>query len=377
MKIGIITIHKSEVNYGACLQCFALWKYVTVKGHECEIIDLLRPGQKGYIYKTTLSDIRNSIIFRLKCYIYSNIHKFAERKFKNRKRLFEKFNSQLSYSSITYRNSSELQNNPPIYDAYISGSDQIWNPLMPFDNAPYLLSFVQKGKRIAYASSFAVKELPEIDKSKYANLLSKYDALSTREHSGNLIVNRLLGKNIPIVLDPIFLLSPEEWLSLTDKNCLIREKYTLVYSLQINTLLLSYAVRIAKQTNSKVILVNAQNQICKMPNVLQLFDIGPLEWLNLISNAHILLTDSFHGTSFALHLKTPFITYINNEGKTTDRIYTLLSKVNLTSHTIDKYSVLSDAQIIKKTMFDDDSSSSLLTSEINDAKDYLNKALQL
>lgn len=48
MKAGIITIHNSP-NYGACLQSFALWKYITGQGVDCEIIDLYRPYQKEYI----------------------------------------------------------------------------------------------------------------------------------------------------------------------------------------------------------------------------------------------------------------------------------------------------------------------------------------
>ena len=47
-KIGIITIHKSEVNYGACLQSFALWKFITDLGNDCEIIDLSRPCHSDY-----------------------------------------------------------------------------------------------------------------------------------------------------------------------------------------------------------------------------------------------------------------------------------------------------------------------------------------
>lgn len=48
MKIGIITIHHS-CNYGACLQSFALYKYLELLGYTVEIIDLHRPFHDDYV----------------------------------------------------------------------------------------------------------------------------------------------------------------------------------------------------------------------------------------------------------------------------------------------------------------------------------------
>ena len=48
MKVGIITIHNSH-NYGACLQAFALYQYITEQGHDVEIIDLYRPIHRHFI----------------------------------------------------------------------------------------------------------------------------------------------------------------------------------------------------------------------------------------------------------------------------------------------------------------------------------------
>ena len=48
MKIGIITIHNSP-NYGACLQSFALYKFLEQQGYSTEIIDLHRPYHDDYV----------------------------------------------------------------------------------------------------------------------------------------------------------------------------------------------------------------------------------------------------------------------------------------------------------------------------------------
>ena len=42
MKIGILTFHRA-INYGAVLQCYALYTTLQSMGHDVEIIDY-RPG---------------------------------------------------------------------------------------------------------------------------------------------------------------------------------------------------------------------------------------------------------------------------------------------------------------------------------------------
>lgn len=49
LRVGILTIHNSP-NYGASLQSYALYKYISQQsGIECEIIDLHRPHEDGYV----------------------------------------------------------------------------------------------------------------------------------------------------------------------------------------------------------------------------------------------------------------------------------------------------------------------------------------
>lgn len=147
MKAGIITIHNSP-NYGACLQSFALWKYITGQGVDCEIIDLYRPYQKEYIpgrkfvpmrkQKHILPDTIKHAIKRL-------IGRNKEPKYfsDSAKEKFKQFNAPIKLSG-TYRGIDELYANPPLYDLYISGSDQVWNPSQPYCMEPYFLTFAPK-----------------------------------------------------------------------------------------------------------------------------------------------------------------------------------------------------------------------------------------
>ena len=58
-RVGIITIHHSP-NYGACLQSYALYKYIVQQGAYCEIIDVHRPIHSDYIYEKRYSSYRNN-----------------------------------------------------------------------------------------------------------------------------------------------------------------------------------------------------------------------------------------------------------------------------------------------------------------------------
>ena len=333
MKIGIITIHKSEVNYGACLQCYALWRYVTAMGHDCEVIDLLRPSHIGYKFKFRQSSIKPLFIL-LKLRITRLLAMLKDKQIRLRERRYREFNNQVKYSP-TFRSAKELSDNPPLYDIYVSGSDQIWNPNMTFEHEPYMLSFAPAGKkRIAYASSFGVQQLPEAVKETYRTYLSSYEHISTREQSGSHLVKEITGREVPVVLDPVFLLSADEWTAVACEDSTIDGDYLLVYSLRDNPRLLSLAMGQAKRMGCKVVLVNADYNVCTTSGVLQLRNVGPRQWLGLIRHTRLFITDSFHGTAFAIIFGTRFLTCVTPLAKTNDRIYTLLSNLGLQGNII-------------------------------------------
>ena len=60
---------------------------------------------------------------------------------------FDLFNTQVRLS-IPYTYIPDLYKNPPQYDIYISGSDQLWNPEQPYCLEPYFLTFVKNKKAL-------------------------------------------------------------------------------------------------------------------------------------------------------------------------------------------------------------------------------------
>lgn len=338
-KIGIITFQKSHGNYGASLQCFALWKYLDNKGFKSEVIDLLRPEHDQYkeskkfkwnfnkpsIFKIYLSKLK---LFVLSCIggTKSNV-KYSQTRLKR----FKDFNSQIEYSKC-YSCIDDLYNNPPIYDIYITGSDQVWNPNIGFYIEPYFLTFVKDGfRKISYASSIALNDLPVQFHEYYKTWLSDYNHLSVREIKGKQIIDSLISKQISVVLDPTFLIDHLYW-----KNLAIRpnlsKKYLFVYTLIYNESLLNYAINKANSLNLELYCAMS----IPVPNnynskITFLHDLGPAEWLGMISDAECFITDSFHGTIFSIMLGTPFYVNVSLEARSS-RIQNLLAIFSLENH---------------------------------------------
>lgn len=334
-KVGIITIQKSEVNYGACLQSYALWSCIKSITGSCQVIDLLRPCHDKYKTSPSLGEISKlSIKQRIRRVLYSIFfNKQLTKEEKNRIEKFHDFNAKVEYST-TYRKAEDLYYTVPDYDIYVTGSDQVWNPKMPFLNNPYFLTFAPKDrKRVSYASSFGIDKIEDSIKPTYKQWLIGYDCISTREESGADIVASLIGNRPTVVLDPVFLLSKKQWRAEMKKPSFkVPEKYLLVYMLTYDEQVLQQAYQIGHTKNLPLILVLSENRIVQTDMAQQLVDIGPAEWMWLIDNADTMVTTSFHGTAFSIIFQTPIAVLLKEGVATNSRIATLMSRFNLNDH---------------------------------------------
>lgn len=338
--IGIITIHKST-SYGACLQAHALWKYLQSKGFDCEIIDLYRNIHKGYIpskrYTIYESPYRNggkkstSLFKRLKTsisiFLLNKIYKEAD---KIREQKFNKFNSLIKYSQPYYCIDA-LYQNPPLYDIYITGSDQVWNPTIGIPLEPYFLTFTDSNHKISYASSFGVAGLKESYKKMFKPWLSNYKAISCREKEGASIICEILDKKVPICLDPTLLIGTDYWKSILVLPT-FSKPYLLIFFLKgLSKKVLNFCTKVASENNLEIIILGKASlqQTIKYHCVA---DAGPEEFIGWIKKAKIVITDSFHGLVFSMMLSNCFYIKLDNAGlgkSRNSRIETVLSNFNL------------------------------------------------
>jgi len=215
LKIGILTFHR-VYNYGAVLQSYALQKVIKQLGYDVEIIDywcdyIYRPYSIENFKTKSCTDYIMGICGRI-------IYNFRKKKTK-------RFQKSIQYSPKVNQNNIKALNDR--YDLFLVGSDQVWNyPLTNFDTT-YLLDFItDNNKKVSYAASFGVKTIDDKYKETYAKLLSEFSSISVRESTGVSIVRELINKDVPMVADPVILLTSDEWESLAHMpKCFLQEKF--------------------------------------------------------------------------------------------------------------------------------------------------------
>lgn len=334
MKIGIITIHNST-NYGACLQSWGLYKYLVDEGYDTEIIDLHRPVHKDYIYSDKYVDYNGKCAAARKWTLKKFLRRYIFKKkvpdyLVQRNLKFDKFNNRIRLSN-PYRSIDQLYAAPPLYDVYITGSDQLWNPTQPFCIEPYFLTFVNnpKAKKISYAASIGIGQLTNREKDDFKRWIEKYDVVSVRELEAKRLLESFVDKEIHQIADPTFLLGQDYWHSLALKPD-ISEPYILCFKLYDGNHLINFASRIGKQSGKRVIVLpNGEDALgCEIVR-----DAGPEEFLGYIENADLLISDSFHANVFGIILGTKNQwAYIHPDNKRGSRIISLFETFGLSNH---------------------------------------------
>ncbi len=324
MKIFTITCHR-PFNYGAVLQTYALNKYLRDIGHDAQVIDYI-PS----FYKSISEKYEKNIVAKVirKVLLFPDMLKGD--------RVFGKFLADnIRLTERSYYSIRDMEDNLPLADIYIAGSDQIWNSDIPAgkDDA-YFLTFVKKtGKKISYAASLAMDVLPPGQKKRYYDLLKDFKAISVRESSSVKLLNSAGLENVTNVLDPVFLLSKDEWVSFSEQSN-EKERYILAYIFNGQENAFEYARFLAKQNNCKVCAVHTR-WFEKFRRVDKYFWCPlPQKFLSLIYNAEAVVTNSFHGMSFSIIFNKNF--FVFRKGKSgNSRMYDLLSYLGLTDRLIE------------------------------------------
>lgn len=330
-KIGIITIHNSP-NYGASLQSFALYKYIEQLGYACELIDLHRPHEKNYKRSRKYVAYRENFRGKIKRVIKKLIGWSGTYYSPSAKIRFDAFNRQIKLSR-PYYGIDDLYADPPQYDVYITGSDQLWNPAQPFCLEPYFLTFAPKGaKKISYAASIGITELTDCEKRDFKRWLSEYSAISVRENQAKILLESFVDKEIVQVVDPTMLLDVEYWHSIAVTPTQ-QKNYILLFTLGFQSYMVDYALRLSRESGMPLVCLGQIQPDVKDESYVAVKDAGPLEFIGYIAHADLVITDSFHGTVFSMIMGCKnFFTYIRPGNKRSSRITDLLSTFHLQDH---------------------------------------------
>ncbi|MBQ8617798.1 MAG: polysaccharide pyruvyl transferase family protein [Clostridia bacterium] len=323
MKIGILSFPNST-SFGATLQMYALYSTVQELGIDVEIINYHNAYMKAEKHMSASKMAHARRIIR----------KIAHHRQAYRFRKFEKGMSL--YPRKPFQDKALLLDVGKRYDRVICGSDQVWNPDITDYDMSYFLDFCgEERARISYAPSFGVKSLPESMQNGVQNELKMFDHLSVREKEGQQIIRELIGKEVPLVLDPTFLLSAGKWTQLEKYHSAADEPYILYYVVRSSKTLMRFCLDLAEKMNVRIVIVggNLLRQIRnKNPKICYAYDIGPQEWLYLVHHAACVVTNSFHGTAFSINYQKDF--YVEFSSLTNSRLEHIIGIAGLHSRVV-------------------------------------------
>ena len=337
MKIALFAPYCSQ-NHGTVLQAFALSKAIELLGHSCEYIDWC-------YYKLTKWE-RIKFLLRHPLYIYY----FRKNQKKNSKDLSYSFLNVGEYVTILSKNKlfckkytphtgytyalDELYQIENLYDKIVVGSDQTWSPNALYQYSPYYLSFVRdSSKKVSYACSLGTMNLPNSFIAFLKKKLTSFNKLSCREQTNTALLRGLLRKDVLCVLDPTLLFGKDIWSKYFLPVNNMPTKYILCYILGEKSIISEYAELLSKKKRLPVFYILTRPVYEKKTNVLS--KVGCQEFLWLIANCEILVTDSFHGTIFALNFGRNFISFDkhpSNNSFDNGRLLEVLTDFKLESH---------------------------------------------
>lgn len=320
MRVNIITKH-SAYNFGAMLQAYALREKVFDLGAECSIIDLRQKKPDTVSSWTHPTGAVKNLAF----YLHKNDILEGHKRFED---FIDNYTKTEKYDS-----SWDLRTNIPDADVYITGSDQVWNPLK-IDDA-FFLRFVPDDKiKASYAASMGISYTPEGAKSILKEYVSNFDYISVREETAKKMLSEITDKNVEVNVDPVFLLDEDTWKSVGIKPDL-KKPYILCYVLYRPKWLNEWLKKLHKATGKQIVVVTSDAYRNIYHNKM-IRNAGPFEFLGLLQNADFVVSTSFHGVALSIANKKPFYAAINENAPS--RISDLLSLMKLEDRIISQNS---------------------------------------
>lgn len=370
MHIGILTFHAPH-NFGSMLQNYALQQFLIAEGHSVETINLRNEKQK-YMYNYPLHIGRSCPTYR------ALLGRFKDPKwlFTECKtwHLFEQFLKDNLGLTKEYKNWDEIKKELPNlhFDAIIAGGDQIWNTFCyDFDWSYFLPDNIKPTKKIAFSPSFGNEiERTREDKSREEKIkkhLEDFDYISIREKDGSDYLRELLDKNIPVMADPTILANPNIYSKFIQKP-IIKDPYIYYYTPSHipDKEAERTAIQLAKRLN--VNIVTSYPQFMRRNEMISIAT-GPIEFLNLVNNAKLVVGKSYHLLIFSILLHKNFVTIKSGKDQ---RMSTLLRQLGIPLRNIN---TVDDFDNLSKIDY------GVVDHEINlfrhNAVSYLNKALSL
>lgn len=366
MKVGIITMHK-VMNYGSILQAYATQEIVRKLGYDSELIDYDFPN----VWQFSRGVPQHKL--SLKSRISKALHL---RKAYAKEPKFKRFIRTHFHMSKEFFTAEELQANPPSYDIYLTGSDQVWNYKFTKMDPSFFLSFAPADcPKIAFSSSFAVDAIPLELEEEMKSRLNTYHSISVREQRGQKIIKELIGKDVPVTLDPTLALDGEDWSKLIS-NPRRKEKYIFLYMLDYAYNPAPYIYDLVRELQKKsgfTVFSNVEMPKAYGISYRSVADAGIEEFIQLIRDSALVVTSSFHGVAFSVNFGVPLLAVVPQDVKADTRLTSLLDTLDLQNCIVRVNSSFEGLDGV----YDKEKEQFLLSNLRKDSLNYLREALSV
>ena len=281
-RVGIITFTYGD-NYGQRLQNLAMQEFLKEYFDEVYTIKQIPPITSFKQIIKTLFD--------------------SERKIKRqRHKNFEQFDRKyIKYHPISISEKNADRFPEKEFDYFVVGSDQVWSPYSPDVNSTMFLTFTSEDKRIAISPSLSCEEIPETKIEQFTSYFKGIHYISTREYKGSELVTQIIGREVPTLLDPTLMHNMTFWDKYSkEPSTPLSTQYCLCYCLGAKNDLKDIKC-VCKKLGLKLIDLMSDKKYVTL---------GPSEFLYMIKNANLVITDSYHGTIFSCIFNVPFLNFM-------------------------------------------------------------------
>lgn len=320
MKIGIITQPLLR-NYGGILQNYALQTVLRKMGHKVWTFDLLKYTWKDWAISAIKTIIKKMIGRKTDFPLTPHKKKKIEKPL--RTFVYNKINLTTRVKKVSWQLVKKYN-----LDTLVVGSDQVWRPIYNHSIEDMFFRFADDKniKKIAYSASFGTDkwEFSPKQTNECATLAKKFDAISVRESFGVELCKNYLGVEATHTLDPTLLLTDKDYNTLC-KHIPKSEPFVFAYILDMDERKVAEIKSFAQAKGLPYFIKSADNDV-KDTDSIEL-------WLSYFRDATFVVTDSFHGTAFAINYNKDFFVFLN-EQRGNSRFDSLLSLFNLKNRVV-------------------------------------------
>lgn len=315
MKIGILTFHNT-MNYGSFLQALGTYNALVKLGYDCEILD----------YECKAIEDSEFSVFKQKKKGLKSIPRYFFI-IKKQKKKYEKFRRDLyTYMKVSKRYTRDtIKNADNIYDAFLVGSDILWDLKLTNYDMTYFLDFTNNhSKKFAFSTSIG-GQWNERDAVIIKKLLHSFQKISLREETSAKWLEKLMpDKKIYAVCDPTMLCNSIYWDSVAETGKKLNGKYVLVYFTTEE--ILKNAKEYAEYHGYKVVCIGFGFLEFNIKYVTP-ESIG--DFLALVKGAMAVFTGSYHGFLFSLYFNKPVFVYYRDVANHNVRLLDVLKRLDI------------------------------------------------